>query len=266
MSLLAAMFAVSVSMMVVQQMQYRKTIADTEDAARLAGLQTGAESQRPETVPPVEETVPPTEEPLQPLPEEALDLAGVDLEALREVNTDVVGWIAIPDTVVSYPLVYGTDNEYYLHHNWKKESIDSGSVFLSSDASRDMTDFHTIIYAHYMRNGTMFGSIKYYSGEDYWREHPSIYIVLDDAIYRYDIFSAHEAAADGIVYWLNIEEKSLEEKFLQYCIDQSVLDTGLSPGAGDRILTLSTCTSDSNQAYRWVIHGVLAQKYSRTNI
>ena len=261
-SVLAAVLVVSVGMTIAQQIRSRKTLADAEEAARLAGLQT--ESQYTETAPPVEEpSEGPTEE---PLPEEALELAGLDLEALRAVNKDVVGWISIPGTIVSYPLIQGKDNQYYLRRNWKKQSISSGSIFLEAEVSRDLTDFHTIVYGHRMRNETMFGTIKYYSKADYWREHPSIYIVLDDTIYRYDIFAAYEAAVDGIVYRLDIEEKHLEEEFIQYCKDHSVLDTGLAPAAGDRILTLSTCTSNLSETYRWVVHGVLAQEYSRANI
>lgn len=279
--LLAAVFVVSVGMMIFNQLQYRKTLADADEAARLAGLHAGTESRRPETAPmgstpkdtaaptenPPEETGPSEVEPTkEPIPEEALELAGIDLEALRAVNKDVAGWIAIPGTTVSYPLMQGKDNQYYLRRNWKKQAISSGSIFLGAEVSRDLTDFHTIIYGHRMRNETMFGTIKYYSGEDYWREHPSIYIVLDDTIYRYDIFAAYEAAVNGIVYRLDLEERHLEEKFLQYCKDHSVLDTGLTPGTGDRILTLSTCTSSLSEKYRWVVHGVLAYEYTRTNV
>ena len=291
--LLAAVFAVSVGMMIFNQLQYRKTLADADEAARLAGLHAGTESRQPETEAPMEnppkETAAPTENPPEetgpsevepteeppvepteapteePMPEEALDLAGIDLEALRAVNKDVVGWIAIPGTTVSYPLMQGKDNQYYLRRNWKKQSISSGSIFLEAEVSRDLTDFHTIVYGHRMRNETMFGTIKYYSGKDYWREHPSVYIVLDDTIYRYDIFAAYEAAVDGIVYRLDLEENHLEEEFLRYCKDHSVLDTGLTPGAGDRILTLSTCTSTLSETHRWVVHGVLAYEYTRTN-
>ena len=274
MCLLGAVFVVSMGMTIFHQMEYRKTLDDADEAARLAGLHRETASRRPETAPPAAEPGPskerPSEEllegPEEPLPEEALELAGLDLEALRAVNQDVVGWIAIPGTIVSYPLVQGKDNQYYLRRNWKKQSISSGSIFLEAESSPDLTDFHTIIYGHRMRNDTMFGTVKYYSKADYWRQHPSIYIVLDETIFRYDIFAAYEASVKEIVYRLDIEEKHLEEKFIQYCKDHSVLDTGLTPGAGDRILTLSTCTSNLSETYRWVVHGVLAGKYSRANI
>ena len=262
-ALLAAVFLFSAGMMVRQQFQYRQIVADSEEAARIVGLQKSTEPQQPVSALPIpsmemEEQEPPPE----PLPEEALDLAKIDLEALRAVNEDVVGWIAIPGTTLSYPLMQGEDNQYYLSHSWKREAVSGGSVFLESTNNRDLTDFHTIAYAHRMCNDTMFGTLKYYKGLDFWQEHPRIYIVLNDMIYRYDIFSAQEADVKGIVYRLDIEENELEEEFLQYCIENSVIDTGLTPEASDRILTLSTCTGNGH-VNRWVVHGVLAQEYSR---
>ena len=259
--LLAVVFLFSAGMMIRQQIQYQKIIADGDEAAQVAGLKKGAASPQPASPLPVPQAGPEEPEP-EPLPEEALDLNGIDLEALRAVNEDVVGWIAIPGTTLSYPLMQGEDNQYYLNHSWKRESVVGGSVFLESTSNRDLTDFHTIAYAHRMRNDTMFGTIKYYKELDYWQEHPRVYVILYDTIYRYDIFSAQEASIKGIVYRLDIEENHLEDEFLQYCIENSVIDTGLTPEADDRILTLSTCTGNGH-ASRWVIHGVLAQEYER---
>ena len=290
MALLAVVFVVSLGMTVYNQVQYQQAAADAEEAAQLVGLQPGTQSKPPEASRPASappegtkpqpdgaghpsgaqpgESMPP--EQLRPpewylLPEEARELAGLNLSALRAYNADVVGWISIPGTVLSYPLVQGPNNDYYLNRSWKKGYNPSGSVFLSSDSSRDLTDFHTIVYGHRMLNLTMFGSIKYYSSANYWREHPSVYIVLDDTICRYDIFAAHEVAVNGIVYRLDLEKNHLEEEFLHYCTSHSVLKTGLTPKAGDRILTLSTCTSTSSETSRWVVHGVLAREYKRTN-
>ena len=291
-SLLAAVFAVSMGMVIFHQIESQKAIDAAEDAARIAGLNTGTATPRPETAaptaqppspppdetpepppeetpePPPEETAPPEPDPLplDALPGEARELAGLDLDALRAVNTDVVGWISIPGTVVSYPLMQGTDNEYYLSHNWKKEYSYSGSLMMAYYADRAMTDFHTIVYGHHMRNETMLGSLKHYFGNpDYWKSHPSVYIVLDDMIYQYDIFSMQRTAVNGNIYRLDLEENHLEQQFIQYCINHSLINTGVVPAPNSRILTLSTCTGDLDPNERWVVQGYLAQRYIRDN-
>ena len=87
--------------------------------------------------------------------------SGMDLSPLQEVNADVVGWTAIPG-VLSYPLLQGGDNAYYLTHAWNGEENAAGAVFLDCRADACLGDFNTLIYGHRMRNGTMFGSLKHY--------------------------------------------------------------------------------------------------------
>lgn len=241
--LLAAVFLFSTGMIIRQQVQYHKIIEDSEEAIELAGLQSG----------PVVGHLAPSSE---PLPEEVLALARVDLEALRAVNEEVAGWIEIPGTELSYPLIRGTDNRYYLTHNWKKESSVGGAVFLEATSTGDLTDFHTIVYAHRMNNDSMFGLLRHYKNLDFWQEHPCVYIVTEAGVYRYDIFAAQEASVKGLVYRLDLETNHLEEEFLQFCEENSAISTGITPKASDRILTLSTCTNRGH-AKRWVVQAVL---------
>ena len=106
-----------------------------------------------------------------------------------------------------------------------------------------------------MRNGTMFTALKDYRSAEFLREHPSVYLVLDSGVYRYDVFSAREADTMGIVYEKNLEGR--EDALLQDCLEGSVIDTGVTPQAADPILTLSTCTG-TGYARRWTVHAVLA--------
>ena len=85
-----------------------------------------------------------------------------DWEKLKGINGDFVGWIRLDDSTVDYPFVQGTDNEYYLRHLFDGTYNNSGCVFMDVNNNRDFSDKNTILYAHNMKNGTMFAAIEKY--------------------------------------------------------------------------------------------------------
>ncbi len=183
-------------------------------------------------------------------------LGKTDLHALREVNSDVTGWISIPETEVSYPVLQTDNNKYYLNRTWDKDKNTVGGIFMECGNPSDMSSFNTIIYGHKMRNESMFGSLKNYAEAEYWQKHPYVYVVSDNGVYRYDIFAAFESGTKEVIYRLNIKRETQKEELIAFCLDNSVIDTGIVPKADDRLLTLSTCTGHGH-AKRWVVLGVL---------
>lgn len=183
-------------------------------------------------------------------------LRNMDFSALREVNSDVLGWILIPGSNVSYPVVQGSDNSYYLNHTWKKTRNSVGAIFMECRNSRDLSDFNTIIYGHRMNNRSMFGTLSQYKSQSYWAQHPYIYITDDNGSHKYEVFAAYEVSVEGSTYQLGFSSDQSKQAFLDFCTSQSVIDTGVVPTVYDRILTLSTCTGNGH-ATRWVVQGVL---------
>ena len=114
MAVLAIVLVVSAVMLVRQQMEYRRGEEIYQEAESLVELPDLSELPAPEVQEPEEETEA-EEKPVYVDPY-ADALRNMDFTALREVNDDVLGWILIPNTVLSYPLVQGDDNEYYLNH------------------------------------------------------------------------------------------------------------------------------------------------------
>ena len=150
----------------------------------------------------------------------------------------------------------GDDNEYYLNHTWKKWTSVVGAIFMESANSPDLSNFNTIIYGHRMNNGSMFASLKYYKTLSYWQSHPYVYITNDAGSHQYEIFAAYEVSTAGETYRLQFADTQARQDFIDYCLDQSVIDTGVVPNTYDRILTLSTCTGNGH-ATRWVVQAVL---------
>ena len=188
------------------------------------------------------------------------ELKNINLEALRETNPDVSGWIAIPDTKLAYPLMIGTENDYYLDHTWEKVSSIAGSVFIEKLSSNDLTDFNTVIYAHRMKDDSMFGSLKYYKDPEYWKAHPYVYIYNDSGAHRYEIFASYEATLQGSTYQIGFANDEYKQIFLENCKGYSVIDTEVAPEIDDRIITLSTCTGRGYSS-RWVVQARLDGKY-----
>lgn len=193
-----------------------------------------------------------------------IKLLETDLTLLRQENEDVVGWIAIPDTKISYPLLQWTDNKFYLEHTWKQTPNGNGSIFIEYQNSPDFTDFNTIIYGHNMQSGAMFGTLRNYKNKNYWEEHPAFYIVCDQGILRYDIFAVHEVGTDTIIYGLDLETEKKREAFIRFATDYSCVDTGLKPTVDDKIVTLSTCAGQGRYT-RWVVQGLLNKSGSYIN-
>ena len=183
---------------------------------------------------------------------------GLDLSPLREINSDVVCWIEIPG-VLSYPVLQEEDNAYYLSHAWDGTENTAGSIFLDYRASPNLTDFHTLIYGHRMRDGSMFGSLKQYHNVGFWQQHPSIYLSDENGTRRYDIFAAYEVEVSEIVYKQDLLGKEDRQGLIQYGLDHSVIETGIAPAATDTIITLSTCTGRGYSS-RWVVQAVWYQE------
>lgn len=184
------------------------------------------------------------------------ELRKTDLAALREVNPDVVGWIRVPDTKIDYPVVQGEDNNFYLKHTWQGHENTVGTIFMDYGSSPDLTDFNTLIYGHNMRTGSMFASLRNYSQQDYFNAHPYVYLLVDNGTFRFEVFSAYQAELDASAYGQSFRQRETREKFLQDAAEKSTIETEITPGIRDRILTLSTCSGMGYET-RWVVHARL---------
>ena len=65
----------------------------------------------------------------------------VAISELQAQNSDTVGWIQIPGTQISYPLMHTTDDSYYLNHTFSKKLNGAGSIFVETLNSADFTDY-----------------------------------------------------------------------------------------------------------------------------
>lgn len=180
----------------------------------------------------------------------------IDFNELKSINKDVAGWLymeALPD--ISYPIVQGKDNEYYLHHTYKKEEVFAGSIFVDCKNSKDFSDQNTIVYGHNMKNGSMFGTLKQYKLQETVDKSPYFWIITPDDAYKYKIFSIYTANVDGDTYTLIKGPGTETVDYGNAMKAKSNIDMGdCEFKQTDKMVTLSTCTGDSST--RFVVQGV----------
>ena len=184
----------------------------------------------------------------------------IDFTQLLSVNSDIVGWLRIRALDISYPVVQGKDNDYYLHRTFEKTDNFAGCLFVNSYNMGDFTDQNTIIYGHNMKNGSMFGKLKNFSDPEVFKKSRYFWIFTPDFIYQYRIFSASVVDKTGLTYQIFFTDDEFDQ-FISRAYSNSVVDNqGVTVTKEDRIVTLSTCTGDDST--RFVVMGKLAQIYA----
>lgn len=275
-AILAVVFVVSSGLLLRQRIQSHQSQIITQQAIAVAA---------PVSVPAPAPTVPlpelspafaeimdplavplaqaPEPEPTQPqIDDAAQPLLEINLEALRQVNPEVLGWIYIPETAVNYPLMSTDTFDEYLSKAWDGTENANGAIYLEQYNRQDLSDFNSIIYAHNNYDGTMFGGLKEFGQPEYAADHPYIYILTDGTIRRYTVFASYMATVDSKTYWLNFSSSEARQEAIDFYLEQTAWDNGVHPSGDQRIITLSTCSGTGNYTYRWVVHGVLEELWS----
>ncbi|MDL2220427.1 class B sortase [Eubacteriales bacterium OttesenSCG-928-N14] len=194
-----------------------------------------------------------------------LGLFTIDFDGLAAINSDIAGWIQIPDTIINYPIVQGKDNDYYLNHTFMKQYYKVGAIFMDANNTKDFSDKNTVIYGHHMQDGSMFASLTKYKEDSYYREHPNILLLLPDGRRIYaEIFTAFIVEAD---YEYRQMRFNSDTDFVNYCERMksiSLFDAHVNVGPKDRIITLSTCTYEYTDA-RFVVMARISETQWNTN-
>ena len=198
------------------------------------------------------QSVPPTTEPVERPP------ISVDFAVLQAQNPDIVGWIYSEGTVINYPILQGVDNQQYLRRLYDGTKSTLGSIFLDFRNLSDFSDLNSLVYGHNIRSGQMFASLSSYREQEYYEEHPVMWLLTSDKSYRIDLIAGMVVPSDSEVYEIYSYPEDLRSG-LAYVLSNSTFDAGdVDAAAVERIVTLSTCSYDYNDA-RYVVIGSLVE-------
>ena len=120
-------------------------------------------------------------------PEETKERARSVMTELTAINPDYIGWLTLEGTEISYPIVQ-RDKDYYLKHDFEQKVNSHGAIFLDGDCDVEFPVW--LIHGHHMKDGTMFGGLKYLERVDYLKEHTTLYFDAGDGNEKYQIYAA----------------------------------------------------------------------------
>ena len=174
----------------------------------------------------------------------------LQVKQLKEQNADIVGWLEIENTNINYPVLQGTDNSYYMTHNYKKENSKNGSIFLNADYDWNIQSNNFLIYGHNLENGMMFQELLKYEKETFYKEHPIIRFTTVETDTKYEIISVFksrvyyksEKNVFRYYYFINSESEEEYNEFVKNAKNASIYPIDATANYGDQLITLSTCS------------------------
>ena len=181
------------------------------------------------------------------------------LHTYEERNEDVTGYIRIPGVDISYVVVQGDDNDFYLNHNYKKEYLVVGSIYMDYRNEEALAEnYNTVLYGHNIENpGIMFHRVTDFFDQDIF-ENELIYLYTEEGVFVYKPFSIYSTRPDSGYIRTDF---ATEEEFVAFCEKmqkRSKLASDVTFDGDDRILTLSTCTNYNNG--RYALHAYLVEQ------
>lgn len=182
-------------------------------------------------------------------------------QTLYEQNPHLIGWLAIEDTVIDYPVMQTPeDEEYYLNKDFYGNENANGCLIMDTDSvvGVGMVEYNyqngqkpstnLIIHGHTMRNGDMFGNLNLYEDEAYGREHSIIHF---DSLYEereYELIAVFYSQvfykSDDVFKYYKFFQADTQAEFDDWYSNiksMTLYDTGVEAEFGDEFITLSCC-------------------------
>ena len=184
----------------------------------------------------------------------------INFEYLESINSDVVGWIIMEDTKINYPIVQGSDNDYYLKHTFDKKYNTIGSIYMDYRAKEDFSSYNTFIYGHNTYDGSMFADLSKYKDFNFYKDHPIFYIYTSSGNYRVKIFSFYIDDVDNGSYKVEFSDLDDYKNYIEIISSKSIYNTNVNVDyTEDKIVSLYSCSGLRGIARlkRYFMHGIL---------
>lgn len=182
-----------------------------------------------------------------------------DYDGMLAINPDSKGWIS-QGNQISYPILQGNDNDYYLGHTAYYSENKNGSIFIDYRIPEGLEARNCIIYGHDMLNNSMFGSLIQYSSKSYYEQNKTFDVYIAYKHYKYYVFAAYETDSVGDTYTYEFPTDEDFQNYIDTAWARRLYETDVQGvGLEDHIITLSTCTRH-NDDKRFIVQMVRGEE------
>lgn len=177
-------------------------------------------------------------------------------DELLKKNSDTVGYLSVNNTKINYPVVQASTNSYYLNRDFNKRKNSMGWIFMDYRNNAKDLDKNTIIYGHNIKQGIMFGTLKYALNSSWYKKESNQVITFNTPTknMKWRIFSIYRIPATEDYLKTEFENDEEYMEFLNMLKNRSIYNFNVELNESSKILTLSTCFSHTT---RHVVHAVL---------
>lgn len=187
-----------------------------------------------------------------------------DYNKMLTINPDSVGYIRQENSRIDYPIVQGTDNDYYLTRTVEHTYNKNGSIYVDYRMKTVFETQNCIVYGHNMWSDSMFGTLIQYSKKEYCEENPIFDVYAGNKHYRYYVFASFEADAEGpdeVYRYVFANDKEFV-KWQKTIRERSYyqVDWVRELTAEDKVITMSTCTTRNDEGKRVIVMAVRGEE------
>lgn len=188
----------------------------------------------------------------------------VDWDGLRKINPEVVAWIYVPGTVISYPVCFSGDNQKYLDQNFDASQgvfTGSGAIFLDGEANPDFSCVCNFLFGHHMNDGSMFACLSGFAEKETFEASRDVYLLTPTCNYRYRTFSLVRATGSENLVMHKFADAKEYTDYVKAAEERSMVEPSEGfpdPATAGGLLCLTTC--DYNEADgRAILYSCLAE-------
>lgn len=172
------------------------------------------------------------------------DITGEDILKMKEINSDVVGYLKFDTELIAEPIVQTIDNSYYLNYDINHSYNDFGTVFM--DYRNTLEDTNMIMYGH---AGIYAGTQKFSNlntllgNDDEYKKNSYFNFYTQDEVRRYQIsYIIKNNNSEIFNHQIrNFDTEDEFNKWISFAKENNSI-TGLNEiKYGDKFITLQTC-------------------------